>query len=217
MTTGTSLHPRGARSSRRSMGERVSLDGKIYGTPLKEVHRYKYPGLPFGAKGLDTGRMREVSIAKGIRTASLFHSIRCNGGGFSPAVCRRVLTSFVQPSMEYGMALVNLRKGEHVAVDKAWLQILRKMPSIPATASGSAILKVLGVPPMSFRASKLNACFMARIYDAQPDTPTSKILSYARRGGGSAKRRTCISMSEKNIHWSRIKETATLGEYRQGV
>ena len=90
----------------------------------------------------------------------------------SPAVCRRVLTSFIQPSVEYGMGLVNLRKGEQVAVDKAWLQILRKMLSMPAAASGSAILKVLGVPPMSFRASKPNAGFMARIYDAQPDALT---------------------------------------------
>ena len=145
---------------------------KLYGTPLKEVHRYKYLGLPFGAKGLDTGRMCEVSIAKGICTASLFHSIGCNGGGFSPAVCRRVLTSFVQPSMEYGMALVNLRKGEQVAVDNAWFQILSKTLSMPATACGSAILKVLGVPPMTFRASKLNVGFMARIYDAQPDALT---------------------------------------------
>ena len=55
---------------------------------------------------------------------------------------------------------------------------------------------------------------MARIYDAQPDTLTSKILSYATKGWGSAKRKTWISMSEKNIHWSRIKETATPGEYR---
>ena len=157
---------------------------KLYGTPLKEVDRYKYLGLPFGAKGQDTGRMCEVSIAKGIRTTSLFYSIGCNDGGFSPAVCRRVLTSLVQPSMEYGMALVNLRKGEQVAVDKALLQILRKTLSMPTTASGSAILKVLGVQPMSFRASKLNAGFMARIYDAQPDTLTSKILSYALKCSG---------------------------------
>ena len=58
----------------------------------------------------------------------------------------------------------------------------RKTLSVPATASGSAILKVLGVPPMSFRASKLNACFMARVYDAEPDTLTAKIFSFATKG-----------------------------------
>ena len=112
------------------------------------------------------------------------------------------------------MTSVNLQKGEQVAVYNAWLQILRKMLSMLATASGSAIHKVLGVPPISFRASKLNAGFMARIYDAQPDTLTSKILGYATKGWGSAKRKTCISMSEKSIHWSRVKEAAVAGEYR---
>ena len=50
------VHRRGSRST-----------VKLYGTPLKEVHRYKYLGLPLGAKGLDTGRMCEAGIAKGIR------------------------------------------------------------------------------------------------------------------------------------------------------
>ena len=90
------------------------LPVKLYGQNLKEVGVYKYIGLPFGA-GLDTQRMCEVSIAKGVRTADLLCSVGCNGGGSSTAVSRRVLTSFVRPSMEYGMALVNLSKGQQVA------------------------------------------------------------------------------------------------------
>ena len=179
---------------------------ELYGEALREVDRHKYLGLPFEARGLDIGRMCEVSIAKVIRTASLFHSIGCNGGGFSITVSRRVLTSIVRPSMGYGMALVNLSKRQQMAVDKAWYQILRKTLSAPATASGSAMLKVLGVPPTSFRASKLNACFMARVYDAGPDTLTAKFLSYATKGWSSAKRNIYIYMSEKNIHWTKIKE-----------
>ena len=86
---------------------------------------------------------------------------------------------------------------------------------MPATASGSAILKVLGVPLMSFRASKLNACFMACVYDAGPDTLTARILSFATKGWGSGKRKTCIKTSGENIHWTRIKKVATPGEYRR--
>ena len=67
------------------------------------------------------------------------------------------MTWIDRPSMEYGMALVNLSKGQQVGVDKAWWQILRREQSVAATASGSAILKVLGVAPMSFWARKLNA------------------------------------------------------------
>lgn len=77
---------------------------ELYGESLKEVDGYKYLGLPFGAKGLDTGRMYEMSIAEAALTASLFHSVGCNGGGFSTATSRRVLTSIIRPNTEYGMA-----------------------------------------------------------------------------------------------------------------
>ena len=76
------------------------------------------------------------------------------------------------------MALVKLSKGQQMAADEAWYQILRKTLSVPATASGSAILKVLGVPPMSFRSSKLNACFIARVYDATPGEYRSACSSH---------------------------------------
>ena len=52
---------------------------KLYGQTLKEVDKYEYLGLPFGAKGLDTGRMCKVSVAKAVRTARLLHTIGCNG------------------------------------------------------------------------------------------------------------------------------------------
>ena len=193
--------------------ESSSLKVTLYGQTLKEVSGYKYLGLPFGPEGLNIKKLCESGIAKAVKIASVFNSVGCNGGGFSAAVCRRILTSFIRPSMEYGMALVNLSKGQQRAVDSAWCQILRKTLSLPVTASGDGLLKVLGLPPMSFRASKLNACFMARIHDAQPDTLTAKVVRYSTEGWGSRKRKTCIKTSQKNIHWIKIKETAGPGRY----
>ena len=54
---------------------------KLYGQALNKVGRYKYLGQPFGAKGLETRRMCEVSIAKGVRTAGLFYSVGCSVEG----------------------------------------------------------------------------------------------------------------------------------------
>ena len=56
---------------------------------------------------------------------------------------------------------------------------------------------------------------MARVYDAGPDTLTGKIVSFATKGWGSAKRKTWIKTSGKNIHLTRIKEAATPGGYRK--
>ena len=51
----------------RSTGVRkdTQAPAKLYGETFKEVDRYMYLGLPFGAKGLDTGKMCEIGIAKG--------------------------------------------------------------------------------------------------------------------------------------------------------
>lgn len=50
---------------------------------------------------------------------------------------------------------------------------------MPVTVSDSAILKVPGILPISFRAIKLNACLMARVYDTVLNILIAKILGYA--------------------------------------
>ena len=136
-----------------------------------------------------------------------------SGGGSSTAMCKRMLTSIVQLGVEYGMALVNLSKGQQVAMDKAWYRIFRKTLSMPATAGGSAIPKVLGVLSVSCRARKLSVRYVARVYGAQPGTLTGIILGYATKGWDSTKRKTLIKTSEKNIHWTRIKDDAAPSVY----
>ena len=181
MTTSTNSHPPSARSFRRSnRKDPHETTVKLYGEPLKEVDRYKYLGLPFGAKGLDTGRMYEVSIARAVRTASLFHSIGCNGEGFSTAVSRRVLTSIVRPSTEYGMALVNLSKGQQMAVGEANGGGQGMAPDLEENAvsagSGKWQCDTQGSRSTAYviQASKLNVCFVARVYDAGPDALNSQ-------------------------------------------
>lgn len=92
-----------------------------------------------------------------------------------------------------------------MALDKTLCQILKKTLLVPAAVSGNAMLKVLGVPPMSFGTSKSNACFAARIYDAMPNTLTAKIPSRAADGWCSAKRKSYIRTREKDIHLTKIK------------
>lgn len=76
---------------------------------------------------------------------------------------------------------------------------LRKTLSVPVTASGNAILKIQGISPMSFRASKLNACFTARVYGAGPNTLTGKFLATLQRDGTRRNGRFAIRTSER-IH-----------------
>ena len=89
------------------------------------------------------------------------------------------------------------------------------MLSVAATVSGSATFKILGVSPTLCRAGKLNVCFMAHVYDTQPDTLIANILSYATEGRGSAKRKTWIKTDERNTYWFKIKDIVASGEYRR--
>jgi len=53
---------------------------------------------------------------------------------------------------------------------------LKNTLSSSAAASGSAILKIMKLLPMSYRVSKLIACFMLRFHDAAPNTLTGWIV-----------------------------------------
>ena len=99
-----------------------------------------------------------VGTVKAVRQPAYSARLNATADG-SRLQCRRVPTSIVRPGMGYGTDLVNLSNRQQVAVDKAWYQILGKMLLALPTASGSAILKVLG-DRLPCRASKLNACFM---------------------------------------------------------
>ena len=59
---------------------------------------------------------------------------------------------------EYGIryGISEFKQGTIGGGNKARYQILRKTLSLLSAASGSVILKVLEVPPTSYRASKLN-------------------------------------------------------------
>ena len=43
----------------------------------------------------------------------------CNGTGFSPAVSRWILTTFVRPQMKYGLGLTYLGTGFEKVINKA--------------------------------------------------------------------------------------------------
>lgn len=74
------------------------LPVRLYGQNLNEVDRYKYLVLPFGTKGLNSGRMCEVNIAKGAGQPAYFIRLDARWRFLGCSVVR-VLTSFVQPSM----------------------------------------------------------------------------------------------------------------------
>lgn len=83
---------------------RLPPAGGVTWRTSEESRQVKYLGLSFGAKGLDTRRMREVSIDEAVCAASLFHPAGCSGGNFSTAYageCWR--RSSTEHGIQYGI------------------------------------------------------------------------------------------------------------------
>ena len=192
---------------------------RMYEEQVKQSPSFKYLGIPFNDKGVDiAGLCVDVAglrvdiaglcvdiaglcvegISRAVKTANLFNRMRCNGTEVSPTVSRWILTSFVHPQMEYGLGLTYLGIGLENAINKAWYSMWRKALSLPPTASGPAILKMMRVPDMTVRARKLNAIMLGRAYKASPNTLLGSAYRFATDGPGRRTMKSMIVRSRQN-------------------
>ena len=171
---------------------------KLYGEEVRQSSYFKYLGVPVTERGIDVSSLCVNGISRAIKTANLFATIGCNGGGFSPATSRWILTTFVRPQMEYGLGLTFLGIGLEKVLNKAWCGIWRKALSLPQHTSGPAILKMMGVSDMRFRVRKLNALMMIRASKADATSLTGFLYRYAVIGAGRRTKKSLIVRSERN-------------------
>ena len=100
--------------------------------------------------------------------------------------------------MGYGLGLTYLGAGLENAVDKAWHRMWRKALSLPRTTSGLAILKMMRVPDMVFRARKLNAMVVGRAKNANPNTLLSSVYRFATDGPRRKTKKLMVVRSRRN-------------------
>lgn len=170
----------------------------LYGQEVMQAQTFKYLGVPVTTKGIDVQLMCISGITRAIKTANLLTTVGCNGTGFAPATNRWILTTIVRPQMEYGLGLTFLGTGLENVLNKAWSRIWRKALSLPPTASGSATLKMMGVPDMAYRARKLNALMSMRAYKSNADTLLGNVHRYATTGAGRKTRKSLTVRTRRN-------------------
>ena len=197
---------------------------KLYCQEVRGSSSFKYLGIPVTETGIKVSAVCVEGISRAVKTASLFSTIGCNGRGFSPATSRWILTTFVRPQMEYGIGLTFLGTGLENVLNKAWCGIWRKALSLPQHTSGSAVLKMMGVSDMTFRARKLNVLMMKRAYRANPNSLIGIIYGHATKGAGRRIKKSLIVRSRRNPmlgqslinnnNWERIEEEYVKGQER---
>ena len=171
---------------------------RTYEEQVKQSSYFKYLGIPFNDKGVDIAGLCIEGTTRAVKTANLFSTLGCSGTGFSPAISRWILTSFVRPQMEHGLGLTYLGTGLKDATDKGWHRMWRKALSLPRTTGGPAILKMMRVPDMVFRARKLNAMVMGRAKNANPSTLLGSVYKFATDGPGRKTKKSMVVRSRRN-------------------
>ena len=195
----------------------------LYGEYVRLAPSFKYLGIPVTEKGIDIAGLCYESISRAVKTVNLFHNMGCNGSGFPLAVNRWIMTSFVRTQMEYGLGLTYLGTSLENTLDKAWSRMWRRVISLLHTTSGLAILKMMGVTDMAFRARKLNTMMLMRAHKADPDTLTNIVYRHATRGAGRKTRKSLLVRSRRNpilrndpaMNWDWAKEERIHMQERQ--
>ena len=189
----------------------------MYGEKVRKTPSFKYLGVPFNDKGVDMAELCVEGITRAVKTANLFSTVGCNGSGFSPAVSRWILTTFVRPQMEYGLGLTFIGVGLEKALNKAWAAIWRRALSLPCTTSGPAILKMMRIPEMGFRARKLNSMMVMRARKADANGLLGNIYRYATEGAGRRTKKALLVRSRRNPLARKDKPRRSNGSKRRGV
>ena len=170
----------------------------LYGQEVRQTQSFKYLGVPVTDKGINDYCMCVEGITRAVKTANLLATVGCNGSGFPPATNRWILTTLVRPQMEHGLGLTFLGTGLENTLNKAWCRMWRKALSLPPTTSGPAILKMMGVTDMAYRARKLNALMSIRACRANPNTLQGILHRYATTGAGRKTKKSLIVRSIRN-------------------
>ena len=171
---------------------------RLYGEMVRQTLSFKYLGIPFNDQGVDVTGLVVEGISRAVKTANLFSTVGCNGSGFRPTVSKWILTTFVRPQMEYGLGLTYIGKGLEKALNKAWSRICRRALTLPPTTSGPAILKMMRMPDMGFRARKLNSMRAARTHRADANGLLGSIYRYAIDGAGRRTKKSLLVRSRRN-------------------
>jgi len=138
----------------------------LYGSSLMMATSFPYLGIPFTTNGMDIRQHLTNVIAKTRRAANSFRIIGFHGRGLAPSTNIRIYTTFIRPSMEYGLGIRSLWKKQQEWLDQTQYKILRQMLSLSGSPSGPAIHLACAITPMHMRASHLLLRTMARFHDA---------------------------------------------------
>ena len=101
------------------VGEQCEKGLWMDGTRLKRVESFEYLGITFDKKGINVKKQVSRMCSNARKTHFILKRIGFNGQGFSINTNLRLYRSLVRSRMEYGLAIMNVNKGNLKCLETA--------------------------------------------------------------------------------------------------
>ena len=155
---------------------------QLYGVDLPSVTTATYLGFPFTPLGIDFAELCRSRCEKAKGIISALKGIGFNITGWAPAAAARVFTTFVRPTMEYGVALRLPTPKLALIYQRTQNLALRTMCSATASTSVAALHRLTCIQPFAERCKELNMLSAARFHNSN-DASTIGVQLWRRAVG----------------------------------
>jgi len=142
---------------------------KLYGNPIPRCESFPYLGVCFSNSGMDE-RLQTAKLTQRFeQSINFYRTIGFNGLGLSGNVKRLMLSSFLRPTLEYGLSLFKGTKISLKPFKSVFNRALRFMFSVPQSTPLNNMYALSGITPMEIRHLVLQAKWLVRVENAPAD------------------------------------------------
>ena len=178
---------------------------KMYGVDLPSETSALYLGVPFNSSGICWKEMVLARTTKAKQVIASLAPIGFNARGWAPAASARIYKAFIRPVMEYGLALYGHGMPANLLTyyERVQTMALRTLTSTPRNTSKVALMKLLQVEPMSYRAKILNLNWAARLNSSGDEGNLAvKVFHYAIQPARTPHKNSLPKLAMQNSLWN---------------
>jgi hypothetical protein len=179
----------------------------LYGEKLVQVKSFMYLGVPLTSDGLNVTRLLDKNITRMRGAVAEMRVLGVNAFGLAPYRCILAWKAFVRSCLEYGLAIVDLTKGQMERLERAQCEGLRCIFGAHRSASAEAMRLLAEAEPMAVRQQELQARFLVRAIKSEPLGSVKRWLGDALNDRSSRMRR----ITDRNEVLQEHTQIATLG------
>jgi hypothetical protein len=145
----------------------TDVEFKLYQETVPTVTIFKYLGIYFNSKGIDSKSLITGNAAKAINSMKTLHFLGANHNGFDKFLSIKLYKSFIRPILEYGISIIKSNKKDFKLLEDAQDQCIRLIFNGHKTSSTKVIRHLNNTPAMDERMVTLTAKNIFRVINYQ--------------------------------------------------